>query len=557
MLAPQGDAAPEPAIGAGTHGPTGAEDLIYGVSLGGTAYDSANGIAIDHLGNAYVTGETQSGDFPVIPGSYDPTHNGASGSTDAFIAKYNATGTALLYATYLGGTATDIGWDIAVGGTLAYVVGETASPDFPYRPRPEENTDIFVAVLNDDGSDLRYVTRLVGSGFDTGSGIAVEGLDAYVVGTTDSTDLPGANCVGNVNGNLVVARLDPVGSPAYITCLGGSGFEAGSDIAVRSGAAYVTGQSFSNDFPGPSGPLAAVSGDILVARFLATGPMSNATLIGGSGEDSGSGIALDGIGNIYVAGTTGSSVNFPGTAPITYGGGPNDAVIVKLLPTFTRAYAAYLGGNGEDYGSDIVVDTVQAMYVAGTTSSTNFPATAGAYDPGHNGGFDVFVARLHLASSEPNKITYATYLGAANDDWGYGIATDTGGHAFVTGSRASTGDQASVDALVARLRVNSPLGAPTVTISPSGANAYLDWPDVSLAFEYQVFRSSAPYFIPGDWSSLWRLAEGPNSYLSDVNALTPVNAYFYVVKTTDDTPAASTNSNRVGKFTFQLVPGGN
>ncbi len=212
----------------------------------------------------------------------------------------------------------------------------------------------------------------------------------------------------------MVAKLNAVGVPVYTTCLGGSDFEAGYAIAVRNGEAYVTGESWSADFPGGS---PAGANDMLVATFAANGTPSNSKLIGGTAEDSGSGIAVDGAGNIYIAGTT-SSPDFPTTSGPLFGGGSTDAVIVKLVPGFTTDFAAYLGGDGEDDGYAIAVDAGQGFTVAGTTASTNFPVTTGAYDTSHNGGMDVFVARMHLASTSPNKVTYATYLGGANDELG-------------------------------------------------------------------------------------------------------------------------------------------
>ncbi|MGE5602094.1 MAG: hypothetical protein ACM30E_03525, partial [Nitrososphaerales archaeon] len=213
---------------------------------------------------------------------------------------------------------------------------------------------------------------------------------------------------------------------------------------------------------------------------------------------------------------------------------------------------------GEDYGEEIAVDTVQGAYVVGTTSSTEttFPVTTGTCNAARNGSKDVFVARLHMASSASNKVTYAACLGAANDDWGLGVATDTGGHAFVTGSSASPVDSRMVDAFVAKLKVSSPPLAPTfLPIVTAGADAGLNWTEVDMAATYQLFRSESPYYKPGDWSSLLPIADvTSNSYL-DTGALTQVDARYYVAKAVDTTPAASANSNRVGKFTFRLVKG--
>ncbi len=548
-LAPQPEGLAEPALDAGTAAVAAPGDLIYNASLGGSGADGAGGIAVDYLGNAYVTGETTSSNFPVVPGSYDLTHNGAAGISDAFVAKYNTTGTALIWATYLGGNGPDIGWDIAVDADLAYVVGETTSTDFPGSPGPA-GTDIFVAAFNANGSNLRYTARLGGSGWDTGSGIAVEGLNAFIVGTTYSTDMPGTNCANSENGNVVVARLAPLGSPTYVTCFGGTDLEVGSGIAVRDNIAYVTGQSFSPDFPGG---LSAVSGDILVAQFDAAGAWTKTALVGGSAEDAGRGIAIDGFGNIYLAGSTSSADDFPGTSGTgAWGGGLNDGVVVKLLADLTTIdFATYLGGGDEDYPARIAVDTVQALYVGGSTLSTDFPVTLNAYDSSQNGGFDAFAVRMHSSSSALNKVTYGTYLGASRDDWNSGAATDTGGHIFVTGSKQLS--PTATDAFVAKLKVSSPPAAPVVTIAASGANAVLDWLAVGSADAYQVFRSARPYFIPGHESVALPRPDQSATSQSDIGALAQVNAYFYVVKAVSVTPEAGASSNQTGKFSFQLV----
>ena len=300
-VAPGAEPEPGQAPAAGTAGVADVTDLIYSTYLGGTAGDSGSAIAVDYLGNAYVTGGTESDTFPVRIGSYDLTYGGA---TDAFVAKFNATGTALLYATYLGGADLDVGAGIAVSGDLAYVVGETKSTDFPGMTGTVVGSDIFVVALNAAGSDVRYVARLGGGDFDTGYGIAVAGTEAYVVGNTFSTEIPnatGCTIANSSAGDLVVAKLNTLGVPVYTTCLGGSGFDAGYAIAVLNGEAYVTGQSWSTDFP--DGLLTGPN-DILVARFDANGVRDASALIGGPDEDLGWSIAVDGSDHVYIAGTT-------------------------------------------------------------------------------------------------------------------------------------------------------------------------------------------------------------------------------------------------------------
>jgi hypothetical protein len=525
-----------------------AGDLIYQRSLAGALYDAGYAIAADSQGNTYITGETQSTNLPVTPGSFDPTNSATTDPTEAFVAKYDPNGTAPLYLTYLGGGKLDVGWGIALSGGLAFVAGETQSTDFPGMSGTVAGTDMFVAALNDRGTGVRYVSRLGGSAYEAAYAIAVEGLEAYIVGTTRSTNLPATNCSGSASGDLVVAKFGSLGgAPVYATCLVSSTSDAGFGIAARGGAAYVTGEMVSSNR------------DMTVARLDTGGAFVGGIVIERPGDDWGKGIAVDTSGNIYVAGTT-ASANFPvtaGTAP--WGGGATDAVILKMHADETAMvidFATFLGGAGDDEGHGIAVDTVQAMYVAGATTSNPFPMTPGAYDVSFNGVMDVFVARMHLGSTEQDKVTYATYLDGAYEDWAYGATTDTGGHAFVTGSSASSANFDSTNAFVAKVKVSSPPAAPVVSISTSGTNVTLSWGAVSGSSKYQVFRSNTPYFQPGDWSSTLRAEPTTTSY-QDAGALSTVNAYFYVVKAVNASPAASANSNRVGKFTYQLVKGTN
>lgn len=530
-------AAPADAAGVAAPG-----DLIYNTALAGALYDAAYAVAADGVGNVYITGETNSTNLPVSSGAYDPTNNGTINPAEAFVAKFDANGAGPAYLTYLGGGDQDTAWGIAVSGGLAFVAGETKSTNFPGMTGTVTGTDAFVAALNANGTGIRYVSRVGGTGYDASYAIAVEGLDAYLVGTTRSASV----CAGSASGDLLAARLNSTGTPVYTTCLVSSATEAGYAIAVRNGEAYVSGETMST------------FRSIIAARFNTSGVVSGGLEMGGANDDWSNGIAVDASGNIYVAGTTLSSTDFPVTAgTAAWGGGNTDAVVVRLTPSFQIDFATYLGGEGDDSGYGIAVDTVQGLYVTGSTTSATFPMTAGAYATAPFGQTDVFVARMHLQSAAADRVTYSTYLGTAGDDWVYGVATDTGGHAYVAGSNATSQDLASNNAFVAKVKVSSPpTPAPVLSIAKSGTNnALLSWSSAPTTSKYQLFRSSAPYFTPGDWSSLLPLTEPTGLSYPDPGALTPVNAYFYVVKAVDATPAASESSNRVGKFTFGLVKG--
>jgi hypothetical protein len=255
--------------------PTGST-LLYATYLGGGNDDYGNGIAVDSGGNAYLTGATLSTDFPTA----NPLQPSNHGGFDAFAAALDPTGSMLRYATYLGGSSTDLSLGIAVdSGGNAYLTGATLSTDFPtanpLQPANHGSLDAFVAALDPTGSTLLYATYLGGSGNDLGNGIAVDGGgNAYLTGDTLSTDFPTADPLQPTNHggyDAFVAALDPTGSTLlYATYLGGSDFDYSSGIAVDGeGNAYLTGDTLSTDFPtaNPLQPTNHGSSDAFVAKI--------------------------------------------------------------------------------------------------------------------------------------------------------------------------------------------------------------------------------------------------------------------------------------------------
>jgi hypothetical protein len=231
--------------------------LIYATYLGGRDGDAGRSIAVDPRGQAYVTGNTQSEDFPTTPNSLQPI---LGGGFDTFVAKLNSAGTAFVYSTYLGGRGSDGGHGIAVNPRgQAYVTGNTSSEDFPIKrslqPVLRGSSDAFVAKLNASGDVLIYSTYLGGSNWDWGEGIAVDSHGhAYIAGSTRSDDFPTRNPLQPVQGgysDAFIAKLNPEGKAlVYSTYLGGSDWEDGHGIAVDShGHAYVIGKTRSDDFP--------------------------------------------------------------------------------------------------------------------------------------------------------------------------------------------------------------------------------------------------------------------------------------------------------------------
>ncbi len=300
--------------------------LVYSTYLGGSDVEVALGIAVDSSGNAYITGSATSSDFPTTPGAFQTT-NARNG--DAFITKLNASGTALVYSTFVGGSDNDLGNGITVDSSgNAYITGSTSSTDFPTTSGAFQRVvsnrgapTAFVTKLNASGSSLLYSTLLGGSQSESGNEITVDNNgNAYLVGYTGSSDFPttqGAFQTTFFRGfkdrfafTAFVTKLNASGSALiYSTFLGGSNYDFGFGIAIdSSGNAFVTGATYSNNFPTTSGAFqTSLVGSInaFVTKLNAAGnALLYSTYLGGSGEDGGNAIVVDSSGNAYIAGQT-------------------------------------------------------------------------------------------------------------------------------------------------------------------------------------------------------------------------------------------------------------
>jgi len=420
--------------------------LGYGACFGGAGRDAGWDISVNSDGNTCITGYTWSADFPARTGIYEEGH---LEGFDAFVAKLNPAGTELVYAAFLGGSRQDWGTGIAFDrdGT-ACITGYTESPDFPATEGACQGShaggfDAFVARLNPAGTELVYATFLGGSGQDWGTGIAVDADgNACITGYTESPDFPATEgaCQGSHAGGFdaFVAKLNPAGTElVYTTFLGGSKYDCGKGIAVDGdGNACITGYTWSVDFPVTIGTCQEdhLGGfDAFVAKLNYDGTkLVYATFLGGTGDDEGHDIALDGDGNVCITGVT-RSVDFPATeraCQISHLGG-FDAFVAKLNYDGTKlVYATFLGGAGNDYGRGIAADVFGNVFITGDTNSTDFYVTEGALQGSHAGGFDAFVAELDPDGTE---LAYATFLGGTAPEYGFKIASDERGFACITG----------------------------------------------------------------------------------------------------------------------------
>jgi hypothetical protein len=433
--------------------------LIYSTFLGGNGFDGAKSVAVDSAGNAYITGETRSTNFP----TQNAISNTLNGGSDAFVVKINATGTALVYATYLGGSdyEDEFGPELAGGIAVdsngyAYVTGCTNSADFPtvnpiqVTHGANANCDVFVSKLNPAGSALIYSTFLGGSGADAANAIAVDDQgSAYIVGEAGK-DFPGSSFTSSAH--VFVTKINPAGSAIVFSWFfGGDSYEYATDVAVDSThAIYVVGNTYSTNFPVVNAAQPTIGGgtsshhDAFVTKIAADGAsLIYSTYLGGSETDEASGIALDDLGNAYITGVTESNLDFPvlNAYQPTYGGGQSDAFVTKLNAAGnTFVYSTYLGGNDDEnylnghgpYGG-IAVDSKYNAYVTGYTCSANFPVLD-SFRNGDGSTSFAFVTRFNAAG---NALVFSTLIGAqgvsSGDTSGTGIALDTQGNVYVVG----------------------------------------------------------------------------------------------------------------------------
>lgn len=459
--------------------------LTYASYLGGVEEDEGLAVCADAFGNLYVTGRTDSPNFPLaVP--YQGARAGVD--DDLFITKFNAAGCSHVYSTYLGGAtaqgglsrADDRGAGIAVDGSgNVHVVGSTSCSDFPTTVNALQPTvtggggDGFVAKLNAAGNDFIYCTYLGGAdaGLDEASGVGIDFKGrAYVVGTTASPSFPttpealqptygGGTCDG------FITKLNGDGaSIVWSTFLGGGetiksdGADTINAIAldpnnVHDSILYVAGSTESYDFPlvRPF-QIEVRKFEAFVAKIDAGGDrILYSTVLGGLQNDSANGIAVDDTGSVYVAGTTGSTQFSSMPDPVyPYGGGDTDAWFAKLHPKATHAlYFSYFGGKGTDFANGIVVD---AAYNAHVVGGMNFPnaatvvTAAGRPAPriGEGDGFsaarkgDCFV--LHVAPTVPrvaSRFFKTTVLGGTKDDQGNHLCLDPHGDLYLVGTTNS------------------------------------------------------------------------------------------------------------------------
>ncbi|HYP40888.1 MAG TPA: SBBP repeat-containing protein, partial [Chloroflexia bacterium] len=451
--------------------------LVYSTYIGGSDWDQAQSIAVDAQGNAYITGQTSSFDFPVL-NAFQPTIGGFH--NDAFVTKLDPTGSALVYSTYLGGSATDNGYRVAVDTDgSALVVGTTYSSNFPklnpYQPNLLGGNDAFVTRFTPNGQALTFSTYLGGSDVDYGNGIAIDVLDrVYVVGYTFSQDFPVLNAFqfNNFGGSdAFVTRFNADGqSLSYSTYLGGGGQDIqANDVAWvvtadAAGSAYVTGETMSSSFP-TRNPFQPNYGggfqDAFVSKLTPAGSdLVFSTYLGGTGTDDGEGIAVDSAGQVYIGGSTGSP-NFPTRNPISDHG---RAFMAKFNAAGSDLlFSSRFGGTRvTEFGHAMTIDAAGSIYLAGNTESQDFPVV-NAFQVFNRGAYDAFISKISEVVTPTATISPGTPAATASPN-----NTNT---PLPAGTSTRTSTPTSPTSTVTPQPSGTPLsGTPTHSITPQPTN---------------------------------------------------------------------------------------
>ncbi len=538
--------------------------LQYATYLGGSGADEANAIAADAAGNTYITGFTKSIDFPTKPGVFQPV---PQGSQDAFIVKISPNGSAILYATFIGGNGTDTALGIAIDAQgNAYITGRTESTNFPVTTGAFQMTlsggngigDAFALKLDPTGGKLVYSTYLGGSLDEQGNSIAVDKSgSAYVAGWTQSLNFPQVNAVGPVRGgtDAFVAKLSTDGTKLiYATYLGGFARDVANGVAVdSSGAAYVTGETRSDNFPVSALAFQKTlngTSDAFLTKLSADGTsIVYSTYFGGESTEDARGVAVDSTGAAWITGQT-ASAGLPvlGNAIQRASGFLPDAYAARFGPSgqFLQ-FSSYIGAEGDEAGNAVAVDAFDNAVIVGQTNSQGFPIASGlggsiifngnTFPFPNAGGWDGFVLKFNANGIAP---IYESCFGGKGDDYARGVAIDGSGNVYITGSTTSkdlrtagslqtTFGGGDTDGFVARISEIS------VSITPTSANL---GPSQTLQFNATVMNTANTNVV---WSINPAVGTISNTglYTAPATAITSTTVTVTVTSVIDNSKSAS------------------
>ena len=407
-------------------------DLVFSTFLGGSGYDGNSRIALDQEGNIYVSGVTNSEDFPTTENVFDKTYNG---DLDIFLTKIDPSCETILYSTYLGGNNQDHHPMMVIdkNGDV-YISGPTRSSDFPTTQNAyNENYngtkndgyygDIFICKFDGSDEKIIYSSFIGGKDEETIFGIDVDDKGiAYITGTTSSADFPVTNRIFSGNDSEISSKLSDAflialdcNSPKlkFSTLIGGDGDDSGDQVCVdKNGNVYISGNTTSQNFPTTEGVISDVFNggtntsdgkDIFISKLDNSGrKLLFSTFLGGREGEGRSDIFITVEGNLLIGGGT-SSADFPITSNAfdkTINGGDGkfafqDAFFCLINPSGTEIlYSTFIGGTGDDNVFKLKSDKEGSVYIGGLTTSVDFPTSDNAFDKTYNGERDAFVLRF-------------------------------------------------------------------------------------------------------------------------------------------------------------------
>ncbi len=426
------------------------DPLVYSTFIGGSGYEEAKDIKTDNMGNVYICGNTNSNNFPTIPGGYDLSYNG---NYDAFVSKLNSGGSGLIFSTFIGADQDDkaTSLDIDASGNI-FVTGLTSSSSFPvtmgaYDMIANGEFDAFVLKLGSSGGNLLYSTFIGGTIYDEAKSIVIDNMGyAFVTGKTYSADFPvTSGSYDEIFGggqDIFVCKISADGTTLdFSTYIGGAGIDIANSIDLDvSKNVYITGETESEDFPTTGGAFdMSFNGDrdVIVSKLNPTlNALMYSTFIGGSANDAGYRVKVDNSSNAFICGET-ISGNYPtifGSYDLTFNGGI-DGIVSKLNPTGSSLiFSSFIGGTGDERLSGLELDNSNNIYLAGYSKSIDFPVTSSAVGKTNSGADDAVIVKMLSAGS---SLGYSSYLGGAQTDLAFSIAVSSDLNAFICGSTAS------------------------------------------------------------------------------------------------------------------------